>query len=389
MKELRSQLLTEFTQLFENGKANAIDEILKKIEKLFENLDETPPVPDFIFEQWAAFTASLIHETERLKGFPTSIRVLQKLIHQEIEATKIDIPTQLASWRQKDTELLHKLKTSNDQLSLNDLQIQRSELHQSQDDFRHKNTALFPEIGHMLKSQHLDQLKKYTKVSSIQLENFTALIPFNNSSFLFSTDRIGVRKSKHRILKQFRFSTDSERISFEKELHYLSQLEHRHIVELQSGFVSVLNEITSGFLEFPFYQAQDLLCWREANPTAGEYAIAKIFSGIKSGMDYLHHKGYAHGNIRPENVLLDDQCHPRISGFGSAVEHQVSENFENSTYLNSPRVSSSIYSGKILSDNSFIFFHLDFCSKLPSFRKIPRNCQHPLETFTLLELVFL
>ncbi|XP_010941600.2 LEAF RUST 10 DISEASE-RESISTANCEUS RECEPTOR-LIKE PROTEIN KINASE-like 2.3 isoform X2 [Elaeis guineensis] len=60
---------------------------------------------------------------------------------------------------------------------------------------------------------------------------------------------------------------------------------------------------------------------KQAIPSLTWEKLLKIAIGIARGLEYLHHGcniGILHFDIKPHNVLLDDDMHPKISDFGLA-----------------------------------------------------------------------
>lgn len=47
--------------------------------------------------------------------------------------------------------------------------------------------------------------------------------------------------------------------------------------------------------------------------------VVYVFTALVLAVRDLHERGYGHGNICPENILLTEKCYPVLTGFGSAV----------------------------------------------------------------------
>jgi serine/threonine protein kinase len=49
-------------------------------------------------------------------------------------------------------------------------------------------------------------------------------------------------------------------------------------------------------------------------------AALGLISGITEGLEYIHRQGYVHGNLKPSNVLLDEERRPLLTDFGLAAQ---------------------------------------------------------------------
>lgn len=58
------------------------------------------------------------------------------------------------------------------------------------------------------------------------------------------------------------------------------------------------------------------LAWPEARP---------VLRGVLEGLAHAHERGEVHGDLRPENVLLDEDGAPHLTGFGGREEADAGE----------------------------------------------------------------
>lgn len=49
-------------------------------------------------------------------------------------------------------------------------------------------------------------------------------------------------------------------------------------------------------------------------------AALGLINGITEGLEYIHSQGYVHGNLKPSNILLDQQGRPLLTDFGLATQ---------------------------------------------------------------------
>ncbi|KAG8945161.1 hypothetical protein FRC04_001140 [Tulasnella sp. 424] len=100
---------------------------------------------------------------------------------------------------------------------------------------------------------------------------------------------------------------------FQQEAITWSGLVHPNIVPL-IGYMLVPS------LRFicPWYKQGNLWQYLNKNPDAQKL---KLLHGIAKALDYLHSRSprIAHGDIKPANVLIDDQNEARLGDFGLAT----------------------------------------------------------------------
>ena len=114
-------------------------------------------------------------------------------------------------------------------------------------------------------------------------------------------------------VKVLRHAEDGQRQRFEREVTALESLEHPNIVrvldhgELDGRPFLVLECVDGGSLA-------ELIA---AGPVAPERAAA-IGSALADALDHAHQRGVVHRDVKPSNVLLDEEGRPRLADFGVA-----------------------------------------------------------------------
>jgi serine/threonine protein kinase len=58
---------------------------------------------------------------------------------------------------------------------------------------------------------------------------------------------------------------------------------------------------------------------RAEYPLSGTNRIARIIVGIALAMRFLHSRGFIHGDLKPDNILLDWDWNVRIADFGQSI----------------------------------------------------------------------
>jgi serine/threonine protein kinase/WD40 repeat protein/DNA-binding SARP family transcriptional activator len=116
---------------------------------------------------------------------------------------------------------------------------------------------------------------------------------------------------------------------FEAEARLVAQLEHPHIVSLYDywrdpdGAYLVMRWLRGGSLR----EALERGSWN-LDPAA------RLLTQIAGALSYAHRQGVIHGDLKPGNVLLDDEANAYLSDFGiasSVADPAEAEGFANSS----------------------------------------------------------
>ena len=108
----------------------------------------------------------------------------------------------------------------------------------------------------------------------------------------------------------------------------LSLCDSRHVKRVSEAVTLRLVEMERANLEKPVPAcvmdlmpvSLDKVIYRESSPEWWDDSYrAQAVAEIAYGMQYLHSLGIIHGNLRPSNILLNDNHHACITDFGSSV----------------------------------------------------------------------
>lgn len=117
-----------------------------------------------------------------------------------------------------------------------------------------------------------------------------------------------------------RFAGDADFIRrFEREAQLVARLEHPHVVPLYdywrdpSGAYLVMRYMRGGNLESSL---------KSRGPLAGEQAM-RIVDDLASALMFAHRQGIVHRDVRPSNVLFDEEGRAYLSDFGVAKQFSV------------------------------------------------------------------
>lgn len=104
--------------------------------------------------------------------------------------------------------------------------------------------------------------------------------------------------------------------SFVKELELLhnKKLVNPHLVKYYSQF----SDNTKAYMVMEYCSQGSLDKWMETQPKPiSEIVILKVFVQSIDGLYVLHNNGFVHGDIKPQNLLLNNENEVKISDFGT------------------------------------------------------------------------
>ena len=116
------------------------------------------------------------------------------------------------------------------------------------------------------------------------------------------------------------------------ESNFLTNLTHPHIIKYYANFIkgdflyNIIEIVTNSNLE-NYISAHKLI-----NKHFSEEELWSIFIQCMQGLDYLHEKGVIHRNIKPENILIDNN---KIIKLGYLGIYSLQNNNEDIQYINS------------------------------------------------------
>ena len=118
---------------------------------------------------------------------------------------------------------------------------------------------------------------------------------------------------------------------FEREIQLLRRLQHPNIIPiLDFGEAEGL-----AFIVMPFLASGTLHERLQAGPL-DPIRGGRIVDQLASGLSYAHENGVIHRDVKPSNVLLDEQGNAVLSDFGFARPQDASQNLTGSALIGTP-----------------------------------------------------
>jgi serine/threonine protein kinase len=108
---------------------------------------------------------------------------------------------------------------------------------------------------------------------------------------------------------------DIFRRRFDREAKVAQRVDHPHVVPEQEGIPYLVQVFISGG------SLEDRIKAEGTMPLA---ETVRICTAVASGLDALHTEGLIHRDVKPANILLDDDGVPYIADFGLAKDRDAS-----------------------------------------------------------------
>jgi serine/threonine protein kinase len=120
------------------------------------------------------------------------------------------------------------------------------------------------------------------------------------------------------------FRTDADYVMrFEREARAIAQLEHPHIVRLyRYGEAGGLLYMAMQYVEGRNLHAV-LASYRKKGVRIPAEEIGRIIREVCLALDYAHGKGVIHRDVKPSNIMLDEQGNAVLTDFGLALLTEV------------------------------------------------------------------
>lgn len=139
---------------------------------------------------------------------------------------------------------------------------------------------------------------------------------------------------------------------FRREAESAAQLVHPHIC----GIIDFGTAPGGVYLVMPFYSRGTLGDRISGNRSANPEFVAHMGAQVASGLDYAHRRGIIHRDIKPDNILFDEDDNAAVTDFGIATAHFRSRMTGTGNVMGTPHYMSPEQArGKILDGRSDVY----------------------------------
>ncbi|OMJ89773.1 hypothetical protein SteCoe_8043 [Stentor coeruleus] len=203
--------------------------------------------------------------------------------------------------------------------------------------FTIKNQSWVEEKPQNIDNSHKEQSKILDSPQQLIKFDDSLFAHFNSKNLYTNYELMGklgegfygyVRLANHRetrkqravksIEKSKMSSTQTEKNKFFNEFEILKQTDHPNIVKIFEYY----EDRTYFHLVMEYISGGKLLDYLAKTKTFSESTAAHFIQQILSALVYCHEKGIIHGDLEPDNILLDsftDKSIVKIVGFGNSV----------------------------------------------------------------------
>lgn len=121
------------------------------------------------------------------------------------------------------------------------------------------------------------------------------------------------------------------RARFLREIDVLTTLRHPHIVPI----LDYGEQENSTYIVMPYMPLGTLQDRIKVGPV-GPKEGARLISDIADALEYAHKRGVVHRDVKPSNILIDEESHAYLSDFGFAQIHDASLSLTGSVLIGTP-----------------------------------------------------
>ncbi|KAK0064239.1 NUAK family SNF1-like kinase 2, partial [Biomphalaria pfeifferi] len=131
-------------------------------------------------------------------------------------------------------------------------------------------------------------------------------------------------------IKKTKIHDDNDLARIRREIHILSSLRHKHIVNIREVFEKKDKIV----LVMDYAQGGELYDYLNKMGQLSEPEARRIFRQIVSAIHYCHQNSIVHRDLKLENIILDDEGNVKIADFG--LSNYYSMNGTLKTFCGSP-----------------------------------------------------
>jgi serine/threonine-protein kinase len=123
------------------------------------------------------------------------------------------------------------------------------------------------------------------------------------------------------------FEKNKEKII--KEAHILSEIHHPNVVNV----MEVFKQNNTVYIVMEFIAGRSMKQEVEQNGALSENKLKEYIYPIGQALEYIHEKNILHLDIKPSNILIDNEGNPKLIDFGISKRYDLSDDQETSTTL--------------------------------------------------------
>src|SRR5215217_6364186 len=127
---------------------------------------------------------------------------------------------------------------------------------------------------------------------------------------------------------------------FEREGRTAARLAHPNIVQVYDAGEAELDGREASYIVMEYVPGGDLKGLIDKRGKLSEAELARLGDEVCAGLTHAHERGVIHRDIKPHNILLDENGHARVSDFGIARALDATQATRTGAYLGTALYSS-------------------------------------------------
>lgn len=143
-----------------------------------------------------------------------------------------------------------------------------------------------------------------------------------------------------KVLHEHLVHEESFKERFEQEARFIASFNHPNIVRVYDFATLIVDDSKLHYMVMPYLNGKTLVDIlseaRDSEKTLPHERIKQIVGDIAAALDYAHERGMIHRDVKPANIIFDENNHAILTDFGIARLAQTSNLTADGTIVGTP-----------------------------------------------------
>jgi eukaryotic-like serine/threonine-protein kinase len=127
---------------------------------------------------------------------------------------------------------------------------------------------------------------------------------------------------------------------FRREGRTAARLSHPNIVQVYDAGEDAMEGREVSYIVMEYVSGGDLKGLMNRRGALSEPMLARLGADVAAALAHAHERGIVHRDVKPQNVLLDERCNPKLTDFGIARALDTTQESRAGAYLGTAAYSS-------------------------------------------------